>query len=137
MIKLSRKFFVDRLLQGGCIAVLAGAGLANAAEPSCAIAPASAIALQFPKLCSIPARPDDKLGAVGYHALVVGTRQSGAALVQATAPQSFSLSNTEAFAAEARAEATPPAPLTTSSAQDTETFASEARERATPSPRPR
>ncbi len=137
MIKLSQNFLFNCLLVCGGIAALAMPAVAATADQACGQSPVSPETLKFPKLCDIPASPDKGLGAAGYRALVIDTRQSGAALAEATSPQGFSLSNTEAFAAEARAEATPPAPLTTPSVQDTEFFASEARQRAMPSPRPR
>jgi len=66
----------------------------------------------------------------------VDTRVAGARLVSQTAPSTFSLGDTDDYAASGRAEAAPP-PMTAPSEASAEDFAKAARERAKAPKRPR
>jgi|GEM_PF-3394739 len=91
----------------------------------------------YPTFCSIPPTPVGVRGAGAFKAAVVDTRLAGARLASQTAPSTFSLGDTEAFAATQRDEAAPPPPMTAPSEADTADFTKAARERATPPTRPR
>lgn len=91
----------------------------------------------YPTFCAIPPTPAGVRGAGAFKAAVMDTRISGARLVRQTAPSTFSLSDTEAFAAAERGQAAPPPPMTMPSQGAAEDFAKAARARATPPKRPR
>lgn len=113
------------------------AGSPCAAAPSSDnLPPAGARDWTYPKFCSIPLRPRDERTPAAFKAAVVDTRLAGAWLVKRTSPETFSLSGGEAFAAEARREATPPPPMTTPGEANTEAFIEDSRARATPPSRP-
>ncbi|MEP6967203.1 MAG: hypothetical protein ABI906_03905 [Pseudomonadota bacterium] len=90
----------------------------------------------YPTFCSIPQAPTDVRDAAAFKADVVATRLAGARLVRTTAPDTFSVSGTEAFAAGARQDAAPPPPITTPSQADTAAFVKASKARATPPARP-
>jgi hypothetical protein len=90
----------------------------------------------YPTFCAIPAAPTNVRTASAFKALVVDTRVAGARVVASTAPSTFSLTDTEAFAAAARAFAAPPAPMSSTDQSPTEAFATSARDRALPPRRP-
>ena len=91
----------------------------------------------YPTFCSIPPKPAGVRGAKAFKSAVVDTRVAGARLVAQTAPSTFSLDDTDQFAAAARAEAAPPPPMTTPDEAATEDFATTGRQRVTPPSRPR
>jgi len=91
----------------------------------------------YPAFCSIPPTPAGVRGAKAFKSAVVETRVAGARLVARTAPSTFSLEDTDGFAAAARAEAAPPPPMITPGDAATEDFAASGRKRVTPPPRPR
>lgn len=91
----------------------------------------------YPTFCSIPPTPAGVRGAKAFRGAVVETRIAGARLVSQTEPSTFSLGDTDAFAAAARAEAAPPPPMTTPGEAATEDFAATGRQRVTPPARPR
>ena len=116
------------------ITSLAAAGLANAATSGeCAATPAAG---GYPSFCSIPLPPTDVRTAAEFKTAVVDARAAGRSLTRTTEQMHWSLSPGQAapFAAQARAEATPPPPMTPQG--DAEDFARRAREEATPPPRP-
>jgi hypothetical protein len=115
---------------------LASAGDALAAP--CAPAPASTAEfaatrnLAFPDFCDIPAKPTDVPTAQAFKAKVVRTRLVGAAVVHQSAPDTFSLSDTEGFSERAKEEAAPPPPMSPPGQADTEAFVSQSTAKATP-----
>ena len=117
-------------------AVVLGLGLACAASGASAVTTCAAIA-GYPSFCSIPAVPHDIRTVEAFKSIVVDTRLGGRSLEQNTGPNQFSLSDTKEFEAQAKLEATPPAPITTPGPTDTEAFLRDARARVTPPPRPR
>ncbi|MGI8839400.1 MAG: hypothetical protein ACR2F8_01215 [Caulobacteraceae bacterium] len=91
----------------------------------------------YPTFCSIPPAPVGVRAAAAFKSAVMDTRIAGARLVSQTAPSTFSLEGTEAYAAAGRAEARPPPPMTASDAAAAEDFAKAARARAMPPKRKR
>ncbi|MDP1618388.1 hypothetical protein [Phenylobacterium sp.] len=88
----------------------------------------------YPKFSDIPPTPANPRPARSWAQAVAGVEAAGAELAAQTAPGTWTLDGTTAFAARAQAAATPPPAITTS---DTEAFARDARARATPPPSPR
>jgi hypothetical protein len=86
----------------------------------------------YPSLASIPAFPKDVRPLAAWKASVLSIKADGAHLLRLIAAQPWTLANTEAWAADERAIATPPPPMTTGG--DTEAFVEAMRERATPPP---
>lgn len=128
-------------------AALAGAGLAAAGCTGVPFAdakidPASPVAAdvarmtrqdaKFPTFAGIPPEPKDLRPLPQYGADARQVLAAGEAVVAATAPSTWTLQDTEAFAARSRDDAgpqiEPPKP------GDAEAFARELRERATPPP---
>jgi hypothetical protein len=88
----------------------------------------------YPKFSDIPPTPANPRPARDWAQAVAGVEAAGAQLAAQTAPGTWTLDGTSAFAARAQADVTPPPAITTS---DTEAFARDARARATPPPSPR
>jgi hypothetical protein len=88
---------------------------------------------KFPTFASIPKAPTDIRPLAQYGRDANAVLAQGEALIQATAPGTWTLQGTDEFAAKARRDAgpqiEPPKP------GDAEAFARELRERATPPPR--
>lgn len=109
-------------------------------DPSSPVAAAVASAAKTKgprlKLSEIPAIPDDIPSADQIRNAVAGQEAAGEALARATAPSTWELENTEAYAAKARREVTPPAfeAPTDADRADTEAFARAARGRASAPP---
>jgi hypothetical protein len=125
-------------------AALAASSVAAAAEGSC-VADASTLSPQvaaevarshpYPSFCSIPPVPRNVRSAQAFKTAVVTTRVAGARLVRRTAPTTWTLENTPAFARTARSQAAPPPAVpTTGTTQD---FIAKMRAHATPPPKPR
>jgi hypothetical protein len=91
----------------------------------------------FPSFCSIPAIPGDVRDAGAWKTAVVDTRLAGARLQRQTDASTWTLDQTEGFAADARREAAPPPPMTSPSDADADAFTQQLKARATPPPRPR
>lgn len=142
----SRPKFPTRSVATGLIAVSACALLAGCVGSpfrDAKIDPASPVAAdvarmtrgdqKFPTFASIPKAPDDIRPLAQYGQSAEAVLAAGEALTQATAPSTWTLQGTDAFAEEARRDAGPeyeaPAP------GDADAFARELRERATPPPR--
>ncbi|WP_309604842.1 hypothetical protein [Phenylobacterium sp.] len=89
----------------------------------------------YPTFASIPAVPKDLRPHRQYGVQAAGIDAAAAELVRDTADDSWTLRNTDAFAAEIRAAAGPDA--VPGQAADTEAFAKELRRRATPPPSPK
>ncbi len=147
MKPLARDFsMTSPIWLGVCVLVMASPCASLAASP-CAGAPpiplppdlvaAARGARAYPTFCSIPPTPSGVRQPTAFKAAVVDTRVAGARLVRQTAPSTFSLGDTDAYAAAGRAEATPPPPMTTPSDAAAEDFARAARARAKPPKRPR
>lgn len=112
----------------------AEAGAVSAAPCAPAAAPTDPFAapatLSYPNFCDIPPKPTDIRTAAAFKTQVVGTRVAGAVVVRQTAPETFTLSGTEAFAESARNEAAPPPPEIVPT--DTEAFVKQSKAKATP-----
>jgi hypothetical protein len=105
------------------------------AAPRCA-APPTAADLAYPDFCDIPVTPTDVRSASTFKAAVIRTRAAGAGLIARTAPETFTLTGTENFEAESKRAATLPPPVTAPGEPDTAAFAAAARAKATPPRRP-
>ena len=139
-----RTFCPRTFCLGAALWVLAAPTMSPAAQP-CAGAPSvlppdlasrAEQADDYPTFCAIPATPTDVRDAAAFRREVVATRLAGARLVRMTAPETFSITGTDAFVAGARREAAPPPPITTPGEADTAAFVKASRARATPPPRP-
>lgn len=116
---------------------LGAGGLAHAGAPNaCAAAPAAS-AGGYPNFCAIPQPPRDVRTAIQFKTAVGDAQAAGHSLTGTTAAMTWSLpvGAAEPFAAEARAQAAAPPPMTPPS-NDTLDFARRAREEATPPPKP-
>jgi hypothetical protein len=119
---------------------LANAGAAMAA-PCAPAAPAAGEfarpqTLAFPDFCDIPAKPTNVPTAQAFRIEVVRTRVAGAVIVSQSAPDTFTLSDTEGFADRAKEEAAPPPPMSAPGAADTEAFVNQSKAKATPPHKP-
>ena len=88
-----------------------------------------------PKFASIPSAPTDVRPFVAWRAAIADTRSVGAQTVAEATAGPWMLSGTEAWADRGRAEADPPAPMTTPAQGGTDAFVKEMLRRATPPPR--
>ena len=100
------------------------------------IAGKSANVAHLPTFCKIPQRPKNIRTGAAFKQAVVAIRLAGVRLAAQSAPETFSLDDTEDFARAARAQATPPPPITLPDDQQTEAFINQARALARP-PGPR
>ena len=124
------------LLPGGCV----GNPFADAkVDPRSPVASEVARSVRadaaYPTFAAIPAVPKDLRPHRQYGVPAARIDAAAAELVRDTADDSWTLRNTEAFAAETRAAAGPDA--VPGQAADTEAFAKELRRRATPPPSPK
>lgn len=136
-----------KILRFGLIVGLAAGASACASpfktapvDPSSPVAAAVAAAAKTKgarlKLSEIPAIPSDIPSADQIRGAVAQQQAAGDALTRATAPSTWELKETEAYAAKARRDVTPPAfeaPTDTDRA-NTEAFARAARGRASAPP---
>ena len=127
------------VLVGACLVI---AGCTGVPFTDAKIDPASPVAAdvarmtrqdaKFPTFAGIPPKPKDVRPVVQYGRDARSVLAAGDALVTATAPSTWTLQGTEAFAEKSRSDAgpqmEPPKP------GDAEAFARELRERATPPP---
>ena len=130
------------LLVGLALVAAQGGGTANAAavapaHPADQALPADIVARSatvsgFPTFCQIPASPNDIRSPASFRTAVVATRLAGASVVARTAPDTFSLRDTDAFATMARAEAMPPPPEEPVQGTGTDAFVRDALRRAAP-----
>jgi hypothetical protein len=86
----------------------------------------------FPKFADIPTAPKDVRAVASYGRDAGALLHAGEALERETAPETWTLKSTEAFAEKARRDAGPQ--IDPPKAGDAEAFARELRERATPPP---
>jgi hypothetical protein len=99
------------------------------------VARVRAMKAPFPSFRQIPPRPKDIRAPQAYAAEVADAKAAAGRLEQATAPETWTLTGSQAFASAAqRAVGAEPAPA---NGDDTEAFARGLRERATPPPSPR
>jgi hypothetical protein len=88
----------------------------------------------YPTFASIPPAPKDVRPHLQYGQAANRVEKDAAAVVAATDEKSWTITNTEDFAAKARTDAGPVLPP--ASTADTEAFAREQKARATPPPPP-
>jgi hypothetical protein len=86
----------------------------------------------YPSFASIPVYPKDVRPLSAWKSAIVSIQNAGAALHRRAASEPWTLANTEVWAADERAIATPPPPM--DNGPDTAAFIAEMRERATPPP---
>jgi hypothetical protein len=109
----------------------------EAPETTAAIAAARESA-PYPSLASVPPRPTDVRPVKAWKSSVLTIEGQGDELTRMVAAEPWTLHDTDAWAAEERQAASPPAPITAaSSSADTEAYAAALRARATPPPRKR
>ncbi len=89
----------------------------------------------YPSFSEIPAKPTDVRPLRMFGQAAEEVELARARLERETAPETWTLSNTEGFAASARTAAGPELPP--ADPRDTEAFADELRNRATPPPPPK
>ncbi|MDB5457783.1 MAG: hypothetical protein JWP92_3368 [Caulobacter sp.] len=94
---------------------------------------------KLPRFADIPAVPTDVRSPTEYKTAVTGQEQVAAELRRQTAPNTFELNNTDAFAARARSKAKAPPPVDTTEADRaaTDAFVKAARARASAPSSPR
>ncbi|HEX3918431.1 MAG TPA: hypothetical protein VHW60_13930 [Caulobacteraceae bacterium] len=86
----------------------------------------------YPSFASIPVYPKDLRPLSAWKSAIVSIQSAGAALTQRAATEPWTLANTEVWAADERAIATPPPRM--ENGPDTAAFIAEMRARATPPP---
>ena len=93
----------------------------------------------FPTFAGIPEMPNDLRTEEGWRMAVTEVEGDGVALLNATAPSTWSLNDTEGFAARMQAliDFDPGDVPSAGQAAETEAWAARMRARATPPPRPR
>jgi len=92
---------------------------------------------QDPTFASIPPVPKEERKLADWGRAADQLEVAGAKLDRETAPNTWTLTGTEGFAARARAQTGPDLDTSTSTTTASEAFAKELRERATPPPSPR
>lgn len=131
------------------MALVAGliAAPAMAASPSAAgadVPPAVSAAVAnapqhqpYPTFKQVPPAPRDVRPVAAWKAAVLAVKKDGQVMAQQQAAQPWTLDRTDAFVAQARAEATPPPPITSASDPATDAMVAEMRARAKEPPRKR
>jgi hypothetical protein len=146
-VNLSLKAPAPRWLACVCgAALLAGCGTSNPFATA-GVDPASPVAADvekmahadktFPTFADIPNIPTDQRPLRQWGGDADQLELAGAKLVRETAPNTWTLNDTQAFATRGRSQAGPALQGDTSSTAATEAFARQIRERATPPPPPR
>jgi hypothetical protein len=117
-----KRLSVGIVASGLCLAL---AACASSAAPS-----------GYPTFAAIPQAPTDVRPARAWRDSIAGVQASGARLAAETAPSTFSLSDTEAFAETTRRRLDPggPPPEEAASRAAADAFARSIRQRATPPP---
>ena len=92
--------------------------------------------LAYPTFCAIPVTPTNLPTVTTFRSEVIDTRLAGAWLEGRTAPDTWSLTGTEDFQADAIREAAPPPPMTTPEEADTEAFVAKSKAQVTPPRKP-
>jgi len=128
----------------GCMSLPAvepyGEAPIDARSPAAAaVAEQAAAANLWPTFAGIPQNPDDVRAPAEWGAAVTATEADRQQLLAQTAPSTFSLSGTEAFAQNVRARVgfDPADVPTAADTAEAEAWAAAMRARATPPPRPR
>lgn len=137
------KRIFDQTIRGAAgvavLAMLAGCAMPKVSSASSPLAQEAArVAAEpgkYPNVADIPKAPTDVRGAGEWRAAVQNSEAAGRRVTAETGPETFTLKETESYAASGRRAATPPPAITTPA--DTATFVRAARERATPPPTPR
>ena len=94
--------------------------------------------MPFPSFCDIPPAPKSVPSAAAFKTDVVRVRVAGRNLDVGSGPDTWSLGGTtESFAAEAKREVEPPAPMTTPEPGGTEAFVEKSQAQTTPPPKHR
>jgi hypothetical protein len=132
------------VMAGAASLGLLAAGAAHAAPPALpanaspvtkgAIAGAERTAA-WPTFAGIPQAPKDVRSVASWKRAVVEIEANGRQLIQMAAAEPWTLSDTVAWAARQRAEATPPPPVTAADDADTDAAVAALRERAKEPPR--
>jgi hypothetical protein len=84
----------------------------------------------YPSFASVPPTPKDVRPLSAWKTAALTTKSEGAALTREAAAEPWTLHDSEVWAAEERAGAVPPAPVTVASEADTEAYAAALRARA-------
>ena len=92
---------------------------------------------RYPTFKQVPPAPKDVRSVPAWKTAVLAVQKDGQQLAQQQAAQPWTLSGTDAFAARARAEATPPPPTLAASDPATEAEVAAMRARAKEPPRKR
>lgn len=120
-------------LLAGCIGnPFADAEVDPASPVAAEVAKAARADTDYPSFSDIPVIPQDLRPVRLYGREAQAVKVAGAKLVRETAPETWTLKNTEAFAADAQRDAGPT--YEEGPQRDPEAFARELRERATPPP---
>ncbi|MET0272010.1 MAG: hypothetical protein ABW360_03375 [Phenylobacterium sp.] len=132
------------LIAGAAVAGLLSGCVGNPFEEA-KVDPASPVAAEvsklarankdYPSFSEVPAKPTDIRPLRMYGQQARDIEVARAKLERETAPETWTLSNTEAFAAGARTAAGPE--IAPADPRDTEAFANDLRQRATPPPPPK
>jgi hypothetical protein len=123
-------------LLGGCVGNPLAEAQVDPRSPVAAEVPnAIRAGPDYPTFAEIPAAPKDLRPKPLYGAQAAELDRTRAQVVRETAPDTWTLSNTEGFAAQARQAAGPE--VAPASPADTEAFANALRKRATPPPPPK
>jgi hypothetical protein len=92
---------------------------------------------RYPTFKQVPPAPKDVRSVPAWRTAVVTVQKVGQQLAQQEAAQPWTLDGTDGWAARARAEATPPPPITTASDPATEAMVAAMHARAKEPPRKR
>jgi hypothetical protein len=123
-------------LLGGCVGNPFKEAKVDPASPVAAeVAKVARANKDYPSFSEIPPKPTDVRPVRMFGQAAKDIEVAGAKLERETAPETWTLSNTEGFAAGARTAAGPELPP--AEQRDTEAFANELRARATPPPPPK
>ncbi|RAK52050.1 hypothetical protein [Phenylobacterium deserti] len=122
-------------LLGGCVGnPLAEAPVDPASPIAAEVTRAARMKAPYPKFTDIPKVPTDVRPLRQYGQAADELERARSQIEQATAPQTWTLENTEGFASQARRAAGPE--LAAPNQADSEAYANELRRRATPPPPP-
>ena len=149
-LRLFAKLSADPAREGVAACVMLAAllsGCAGSPFAEAPVDPASPVAedisrmakaaRQDPTFASIPPVPHEERKLADWGRAADQLEIAGAKLERETAPNTWTLTGTEGFAARARSQAGPDLDTSVSTTTASEAFAKELRERATPPPSPR
>jgi len=121
----------------GCASPFAPAPIDKASAAAPEITALAHSSKPFPTFSQIPAAPSDVRADRAWGKAAADLEAQSAELSRATAPGTWSLNGTSGFAQKAQADAGPGVTGPESTTADTEAFAKQARARATPPPPPK